>query len=160
MLDEKGRLFGKINIVDLLIVLVVIAAVAFVGIKYVLPKESNVELADIEMKVYIDNTFKFVESELKEGASVYDSTDKVTIGTCKSWESRPYYEAVSGTGDVAPQMALIENKCTVELVIDAKGQMTDYGANIGGFRFGLGHTMVIYVGECKLFCAVESITVK
>ena len=38
VLDEKGRLFGKVNIVDLLIVLVIIAAVAFVGIKYVLPK--------------------------------------------------------------------------------------------------------------------------
>ena len=32
MLDEKGRLFGKINIVDLLIVLVLIAAVAFCGL--------------------------------------------------------------------------------------------------------------------------------
>ena len=41
MLDEKGRLFGKINIVDLLIVLVLIAAVAFVGIKYVMPHNDD-----------------------------------------------------------------------------------------------------------------------
>lgn len=33
MLDEKGRLFGKINIVDLLVVILVIAAVALVGLK-------------------------------------------------------------------------------------------------------------------------------
>ena len=34
MIDEKGRLFGKINIVDLLVVLVIIIAAVFVGMKF------------------------------------------------------------------------------------------------------------------------------
>lgn len=32
-IDEKGRLFGKVNLIDLLVVLIVIAAVAAVGMK-------------------------------------------------------------------------------------------------------------------------------
>ena len=33
MLDEKGRLFGKINIIDLLVVLLVLVVAAVVAIK-------------------------------------------------------------------------------------------------------------------------------
>ena len=33
MLDEKGRLFGKINIVDLLVLILVVAIVAVLGLK-------------------------------------------------------------------------------------------------------------------------------
>ena len=34
MIDEKGRLFGKINIVDLLVILVIVIAAVFVGVKF------------------------------------------------------------------------------------------------------------------------------
>ena len=37
MIDEKGRLFGKINIVDLLVILVVIIAAAVLGVKFLKP---------------------------------------------------------------------------------------------------------------------------
>ena len=33
-IDEKGRLFGKLNLIDLLVVLVIIAGVAAVGMKF------------------------------------------------------------------------------------------------------------------------------
>lgn len=34
MMDEKGRLFGKINIVDLLVIVVIVIAAVFVGMKF------------------------------------------------------------------------------------------------------------------------------
>lgn len=37
MMDEKGRLFGKINIVDLLVLVVVVIALVVVGMKFLLP---------------------------------------------------------------------------------------------------------------------------
>ncbi len=37
MIDEKGRLFGKINIVDLLVILVVIIAAVVLGMKFLEP---------------------------------------------------------------------------------------------------------------------------
>ena len=33
MIDEKGKLFGKVNIVDLIIVVIILAAAAFIGMK-------------------------------------------------------------------------------------------------------------------------------
>ena len=34
MIDEKGRLFGKINIVDLIVILVIVIAAVVVGMKF------------------------------------------------------------------------------------------------------------------------------
>ena len=34
MIDEKGRLFGKINIVDLIVILVIVIAAVGVGMKF------------------------------------------------------------------------------------------------------------------------------
>lgn len=41
MIDEKGRLFGKINIVDLLVILVIIIAAAVLGVKFLKPGSSG-----------------------------------------------------------------------------------------------------------------------
>lgn len=159
MLDEKGRLFGKINIVDLLIVVVIIAAVAFVGIKYVLPHADEAPKDEVEIHVFVDNTYRFVTDQLAAGTSVYDSTDKVEMGTLESWEVHPYYEAVLGTGDVNPVMTEIPDKCTVEVVLKVKGNYGEHGTTVEGYLLGLGHTMVFYAGDCKLFGAVKSMTV-
>ena len=37
MIDEKGRLFGKINIVDLLVILVIVIAAVVLGMKFLKP---------------------------------------------------------------------------------------------------------------------------
>ena len=42
MIDEKGRLFGKINIVDLLVILVVMVAAVVLGMKFLKPGGSSV----------------------------------------------------------------------------------------------------------------------
>lgn len=34
VIDEKGKLFGKLNIIDLLVLIIVIAAVAVIGVKF------------------------------------------------------------------------------------------------------------------------------
>lgn len=159
MLDEKGRLFGKINIVDLLIVVVIIAAVAFVGIKYVLPHAEEAPKDNVEIHVFVDDTYRFVTDQLKKGAAVYDSTDKVNMGTLENWEVRPYYEAVVGTGDVNPVMTEIPERCTVEVTLMVKGNYGEHGTTVEGYLLGLGHTMVFYAGDCKLFGAVKSMTV-
>ncbi|MDO5331253.1 MAG: DUF4330 family protein [Bacillota bacterium] len=156
MLDEKGRLFGKINIVDLLIVVVIIAAVAFVGIKYVLPKDAG-PTDEIEIQVYIDNTYRFVADQLVEGASVYDGTDKVNMGVCTGWEVHPYYEAVALADSANPPMREVEEKCTLDLTLNVMGSMGEHGATIDGYLLGNGHTMILYVGDCKVFGAVRSI---
>ena len=47
MIDEKGRLFGKINIVDLIVILViVIAAVILVSVVYALRRSRSASVVE------------------------------------------------------------------------------------------------------------------
>ncbi len=79
MIDKNGKLFGKINLVDLIIVLIIIALAAFVAMKFLGNKNDGSNLTQIEMSFYSDEEPQFVVDALKEGASVYDYNEKVTI---------------------------------------------------------------------------------
>lgn len=41
IVDEKGKLFGKLNVIDFLAIVVLIAAVIFVAVRFLLPKEGD-----------------------------------------------------------------------------------------------------------------------
>lgn len=41
IIDEKGKLFGKINLIDLLVLLIIVAALIFVAVKFATPAEDS-----------------------------------------------------------------------------------------------------------------------
>ncbi len=70
MLDEKGRLFGKINIVDLLVLILVVLIAAVVGLKLmgkggVLPGDSGGS-AKLTYTVQVNNVYPEVYESVKE----------------------------------------------------------------------------------------------
>lgn len=48
IMDDKGRFFGKINIIDILVILFIILIIA-VGVKFVYFKESTIELTTVDI---------------------------------------------------------------------------------------------------------------
>jgi hypothetical protein len=46
IIDEKGKLFGFINIIDLAVLLVILLVIAGVIVKFVLPEKGTVERVD------------------------------------------------------------------------------------------------------------------
>ncbi len=41
LIDEKGKLFGKINLIDLLALIIVVAAVVFLAVRFLSPSDSG-----------------------------------------------------------------------------------------------------------------------
>jgi len=160
MLDEKGRLFGKINIVDLLIIVVILAAIAFIGIKFVMPHENTEAGQKMEMVVYVEQSKRFVAEQVVKGSTVHDNTDEVDLGICTDIKVEPYYEAIEATDEKNPVLAEVEDECIVELTLEVEGSYGTYGATVNGYLFGIGHTMVVSVGPCKFYGAVKTITLK
>ena len=71
MIDEKGRLFGKINIVDLLVILVVIIAAVVLGMKFLKPGSSGVvgggsTTTHVEYTVLVESVQPAVYESIKE----------------------------------------------------------------------------------------------
>ena len=60
MIDENGRLFGKVNIVDLLIVIIILAAAAFLGYKLLGPESTAANTQKVLVTLYCEETPNYV----------------------------------------------------------------------------------------------------
>ena len=84
MIDEKGRLFGKINIVDLIVLLVIVIAAVVVGMKFLgggngnsainpnkTPVRYTVLVEGVEPEVY-ENIQKYIPGQLMASGELLD----------------------------------------------------------------------------------------
>lgn len=156
MIDENGKLFGKINLIDLLIVILVIALLVFVAMKVVSGRNNAPELTEVEISFFGDEVPDYVTEYIHEGDSVLDSTDDVTMGTIKSVS---FGAPISYITDVDGQTREIEKTgySSVDLTITTTAQLTANGVEIGGTLYGVGHTLAIYAGRAKMWVRVSGI---
>ena len=84
MIDEKGRLFGKINIVDLIVILVIVIAAVVVGMKFLgggngnsainpnkTPVRYTVLVEGVQPEVY-ENIQKYIPGQLMASGELLD----------------------------------------------------------------------------------------
>lgn len=72
LIDEKGKIFGKVNIIDLLIVLIILALVAGVGYKMFFQNNNGVseqptEMSEADITFLIKGCLPEAQDALKEG---------------------------------------------------------------------------------------------
>lgn len=105
MIDEKGRLFGKINIVDLLVILVIVIAAAVLGVKFLGPNSTiavnpkttpvtyQVLVESVQPEVY-ENIQQYIPSTLMASGELLD-------GQVIAVEAKPHTNnaTVSASGD-------------------------------------------------------------
>ena len=123
MIDEKGRLFGKINIVDLLVILVIVIAAAVLGVKFlgpnstgaVNPKNTQVTYKvlgeSVQPEVY-ENIQQYIPSTLMASGELLD-------GQVIAVEAKPHTTnaTVSASGDmllVSTDKGLLDLTFTVQ----------------------------------------------
>ena len=98
LVDEKGRLFGKINLIDLLVIVLVIAIVAAVGWKLVGKKAAAAvsdnqheltftvsfedqplavaQFAETQVGKQLVNNAKLIPAEIAEVSSLFDASER------------------------------------------------------------------------------------
>lgn len=137
-IDKKGRLFGKISIVDILVILVIVVGV--VGAYFTLSVVNSGSLSD-NSKLALNSSSPFTSADvtfeikgvramtrdgLCEGDEVYETEDNKFIGTITKVTSKPAqkeYIANDGTFFVAT----IPDKYDVEITLDVLGKNTETG---------------------------------
>lgn len=156
MIDEKGRIFGKINLVDLLIILVLIAAAVFLGIKFLGPDSTVATTQKAVVSLYCEEAPDYVVDKLAAGSSVWDSVDNVVIGTLTDWTLSDSVGYLPDTEGESIKYAK-DGYHAVTLNCDAEGVIGPYGITIGDTLYGVGHTLTAYAGECKLYLKISDI---
>ena len=134
MIDEKGRLFGKLNIVDLLVILVVLVAVVVLGVKFlgkdggggINPGKTQVTytvlVKGVEQEVY-DNIQKYIPGQLMASGEMLDgqvvsvepraheqtvTVDQIKTSATPAPTEPPADSAVSGETTTEPTAAPTE----------------------------------------------------
>ncbi|NLV87486.1 MAG: DUF4330 family protein [Clostridiales bacterium] len=156
MIDKNGKLFGKINLIDLIIIIVLIGLLAFAALKFVSSRNSGTELVDLNISFYSDEVPEFVTDYIEIGASVLDDNKDVTMGKVTGFEvGEPLGFATDANGEV--QQVYKNGYKSLRVDMSAVGELGENGATIDGVLYGVGHTLTIYAGKAKLYIKISAI---
>lgn len=153
---KNGKLFGKINIIDLMVVLVVLVAIAAVALFILKPKDGGDTLI---MKFRIEEVDEFVAEKVHIGDDLYDDTFSLDLGKVIDVElddSMSYGGLTNGVYTLGTK----ENYYSMIITGECKGEKTSLGAEIGGKKYGVGHSFVLRAGDAKLYLRVYDIKLK
>lgn len=156
---KKYRLFGKIPVFDLVVVIILIVT-AILGYKIINSSKSGnaylgTEIKDVVVTVRFSNSPTLVKAQPVVGEKVIDNTTNTHLGEVLSYEEKPYvlYDAHSENGQVVSTVC--EDRKNIFVKFNAKANMSDSGSDINGIRIGIGKTLTFSMPS---LCALGVIT--
>ncbi len=147
----------KFNLVDALIVLVIVAAVAVVGYKVI----GDNLFADSKDQAYeisflCEEVPDFAAGIIKEGDSVVceqTDNDLGIVTSVKVEPSRTY--TTTAEGDVV--MTGKDHYNCVTITAEVEATKYEHGLMVNKAKYGVGHSITIRVGKAKIFGRVSGI---
>jgi hypothetical protein len=144
LIDRKGRLFGKINIVDLLIVLLTIAIVG--GVYFVFFGGADKQVVESTKVIYdfeITNVNTDFVDAINIGDPIRDSIRGNELGTLTSKASRPATMLNEDLANGRYVIADVPNSYDVVITIEAKAKITPANIIVGGAEVKVGKKFFI-----------------
>ena len=165
IIDSKGKLFGKVSIIDLLIVLIIAAGIAGVGYKFT--KSGNAtpftKQDNIVIKFYHYEQQDFAARSVKVGDSVKDAKTGAYFGKVTKVE-------VDKSKSTAPddkgqyQVSAREGWASVLITVEGSGIYRDgvngQGVSFGGTDYFVNSSTQLKAGNADLWTFIYSIDKK
>ncbi|NLY66775.1 MAG: DUF4330 domain-containing protein [Tissierellia bacterium] len=159
IIDNKGKLFGIINIVDLLVILLV-ALLVYGGVTRL--KKSPIAEAETK-KAIVTLEISDVRSATVDGIQVGDPLyhyDRGTLfGTIVDKRVEPYREPVE-SGDGRWVLAEVPEKYVVTLIVEADAKDTDDVVIIGGEHTRIGTQFKLKNKKIAVFSTILGVEVQ
>ena len=155
MIDEKGRLFGKINVVDLLVILVIVIAAAVLAVKFLVPSTVGggaaggktkvtytVLVENVQPEVY-DNILEHIPSTLMASGELLDGQ---VVGVTAQPRSQ---EAVVGIG--SSSLSIGVNKENLDLTFTIECNVVNpITTEVGTQEVRIGKTHIVKTDKFEL----------
>ena len=160
IIDQKGRLLGKINVIDLLILLALLAVIVFGATKMVSKKSAaTTNNSTITMQFYAEEVPDYVANKVKIGDVVKEDGKSVDLGTVKSVEVSPSQSY--GTNDQGQAVLTSKEKMnSILITTEVQGKMTPNGCEVNASLYSPGHTMTLRAGIAKISLRVFDVKAK
>ncbi len=124
-IDEKGKIFGKVNLLDILIILIVIAAVLFGAWYFMRNKGGDGSKLPVSYTVEVVQKDEAYFEHIIEGESVVDGKTKQPMGTIVSHEKRPARILTQNNENLTLEYSTIPGKYDGYIVIEVDADI-DY----------------------------------
>jgi len=160
LIDEKGRFFGKVNLIDLIIVFLVIFLVTAVFYKVLGPKISTSQFAQGEVTALVKCASK-TESAAKsvqKGQKLVFGTDYIQAATITDVS---YSAADSITTDSKGNLRVIKHPFLKDILITIQAKVNTNAAilKVGTQELCQGKKFTVKTHTLELDGMVESITI-
>lgn len=158
IIDENGKLFGKINLVDLGIIFVIIFAISIVGIKILNSKSEGTENALISYTICVEGVREqSVGAISMQSENIIDAEKDELLGRIvdiKKEQATEMIEMADGTVKMGKHPEKFDLYITLEVegIVSADGYFTKSGKKIM-----YGDTIGINNGYSQMFGMVENI---
>ncbi|HHY93319.1 MAG TPA: DUF4330 domain-containing protein [Firmicutes bacterium] len=142
-LDERGRLFGRVNIIDLAVLLLVLLVGARLGLKSRLLQAVNPSTArPVEVVLVVEDVRQATADAMQEGENVLNSKSNAVLGKLVKKDVRPALKEVE-TADGRLAQAESPFKKDVYLTIRGEGQVTPNVILLGGAELRVGASLAV-----------------
>lgn len=141
IVDEKGRLFGKINLLDLVVVLAILAVAARFGYKAYKGRQAVAVGEDkvIEMTMRLPAVAEPTIKAIPVGSELYDSKSNTYMGKVVEVRQEPALVVTTGDdGRVYEQPS--KNRFDLYVIIAGKGRVSPNGVTMAGLEVKIGRT--------------------
>ena len=158
IIDKNGKLFGKLNIIDLAVILVIIAAAAGICVRFVSKAADNVRSkTDFTYVVEIEGVRLCTVEALEKKGLVTDTKTKNVIGEVTDIEYQPM-KTQSMKSDGTTVFAEVPDRYTALVTVKSEGIESDKGYFVGeNIELSVGTTMTMATKYANSFGKVKSI---
>ncbi len=158
IIDQKGKLFGKISIVDILIVVIIIAAVAGVYYKFGKTAASNIltKTDTVQIGFFMEDAPDYAVNSVKLGDTVKDRSQNVLLGKVISATPGPsivFYPDSTGVVRSSSKPGY----ASIAIMVEGQGAYSDTGVTINGIEYYINKQFETRVGPANFYMRVSDI---
>lgn len=152
---------AKFNIVDIIVLLVLVAGIAFVGMRMFGGNDADQPTAGssgetFRVTFYAESVPQAVADSLEIGAKAENNSRNVDLGTLVDFtvgESVNYSTDQNGQFLVSPKPGY----CSIELTCELSGDQEPTGLLVGEFMLNIGHYMTVRAGNTEIAVYITDI---
>ncbi len=158
LVDEKGKLFGKINILDLVVVLAVLVVIAGAVWKFTKSNTPTVftQADRIRTTFYVEELPDYAAAAVKVGAPVSDRTTGSKFGTVTSVETLPSVSyGIDADGNIVKSSK--ETFRSQKVMVEGTGIYSDNGVSFNSIDYYVNKQIEVRFGNVAVFTRIYSL---
>lgn len=160
LLDERGRLLGRVNVIDLAAVVLVLFVVAAAVYKVaVLNRRVVGETRPVQLLLEVTQVRDYTTRMVKPGDFVLEHNSSLPVGTIAAVRVEPAREPVQ-TADGRVVLAEVPERFDMLLTVDGTAVVTDQAITVGGQQVRIGAELRIKTRMYLLLSKVVGIEIR